>query len=55
MTFDDTRARNELGYVSRPAASALYDSARWFVANNYVNAERLKMLAWAPPDRSVAL
>lgn len=54
MTFDDARARTELGYTSRPAVSALYDSARWFVANNYVNAERVKMLTWAPPDGSVA-
>jgi dihydroflavonol-4-reductase len=55
MTFDDTRARSELGYTSRPAASALYDSARWFVANNYVNAERVKMLSWAAPDGSAGV
>jgi dihydroflavonol-4-reductase len=36
MIFDDTRARSELGYSSRPAADAIADSARWFVANGYV-------------------
>jgi dihydroflavonol-4-reductase len=54
MTFDDARARTELGYTSRPAASALYDSARWFVANHYVNPERVKMITWVPPDGSDA-
>jgi dihydroflavonol-4-reductase len=53
MTFDDTRARTELGYTSRPAAAALYDSARWFVANHYVNEERVKLLSWSAPDQSV--
>jgi hypothetical protein len=28
MTFDDRRARAELGYVSRPAAEALAAAAR---------------------------
>jgi dihydroflavonol-4-reductase len=50
MTFDDTRARRELGYVSRPAASALYDSARWFVDNGYVEPSRKDMLHWNTPD-----
>jgi dihydroflavonol-4-reductase len=50
MTFDDSRARSELGYVSRPAAAALYESARWFVANGYVNAERMAKLRWSAPE-----
>ncbi len=49
MTFDDTRAREELGYQSRPAALALYESARWFVDHGYVNAERLAQIHWSPP------
>jgi len=49
MTFDDARARGELGYASRPAAVALYDSARWFVAHGYVRAERVGQLHWNPP------
>ncbi len=36
MIFDDARARNELGYVSRPARDAIEDSVRWFVDNGYV-------------------
>lgn len=50
MTFDDARARRELGYVSRPAESALYDSARWFVENGYVEHSRQGMLNWNTPD-----
>jgi dihydroflavonol-4-reductase len=49
MTFDDARAREELGYRSRPAAHALYESARWFFDNDYVNAERAAQLRWSPP------
>ncbi len=49
MTFDDSRAREELGYVSRPAADALYDSARWFFANGYVSAKRSALVGWNPP------
>ena len=49
MTFDDTRARSELGYRSRPAALALYESARWFVDHGYVNADRMAELHWSPP------
>jgi dihydroflavonol-4-reductase len=36
MRFDDTRARDELGYTSRPAREALRDAARWFVATGRV-------------------
>jgi len=36
MIFDDARAREELGYASRPARDAVEDSVRWFVDNGYV-------------------
>ncbi len=49
MTFDDTRARDEIGYSSRPASQALYDSAQWFVAHGYVSPERSRLIAWSPP------
>jgi dihydroflavonol-4-reductase len=49
MTFDDARARSELGYSSRPAAEALFDSARWFVNHDYVRAERAQMISWHQP------
>jgi dihydroflavonol-4-reductase len=49
MTFDDARARTEIGYTSRPAAEALFDSARWFVENDYVRAERSRIISWHPP------
>jgi dihydroflavonol-4-reductase len=50
MTFDDSRARRELGYSSRPAALALYDSARWFVERGYVLPERAGEIVWNPPE-----
>jgi len=37
MLYDDSRARDELGYSSRPAIEAVEGSARWFVANGYVS------------------
>ncbi len=40
MVFDDTRARRELGYASRPARDAVEDSVRWFVDNGYVSCGR---------------
>ncbi|MFZ1063145.1 MAG: NAD-dependent epimerase/dehydratase family protein [Acidimicrobiales bacterium] len=49
MTFDDTRARSELGYRSRSAELALYESARWFVEHGYVKPERVNQLHWRPP------
>jgi dihydroflavonol-4-reductase len=49
MTFDDTRARTELGYTSRSPALALYESARWFVEHGYVDPERMAQLHWSPP------
>jgi dihydroflavonol-4-reductase len=53
MTFDDARARRELGYRSRPAAVALYDSARWFVEHDYVSDERVAQLDWHAPNDSI--
>ncbi len=50
MTFDDSRARTELGYRSRPASVALYESARWFSDNGYVNADRVTQLRWNAPE-----
>jgi dihydroflavonol-4-reductase len=47
MTFDDSRARNELGYVSRPARDAIEDSVRWFVDNGYVVPTRRATLTLA--------
>jgi dihydroflavonol-4-reductase len=50
MTFDDSRARSELGYHSRPAVLALYESALWFVEHGYVDAERMNKLRWHRPE-----
>jgi dihydroflavonol-4-reductase len=52
MTFSDARAREELGYDSRPARHALFDSAQWFVENGYVSDERRRALRWSPPRDS---
>ncbi len=41
MMFSDRRAREELGYRSRPAELAMVDSARWFVEHGYVSAKRV--------------
>jgi dihydroflavonol-4-reductase len=49
MTFDDSRARSEIGYTSRPASHALFDSAKWFVEHGYVSAERARLITWRPP------
>jgi len=46
MIFDDTRAREELGYTSRPPAEAISDSAHWFVDNGYVRPERVSQITW---------
>jgi nucleoside-diphosphate-sugar epimerase len=46
MIFDDSRARRELGYSSRPPAEAIADSARWFVENGYVRPERVRRITW---------
>ncbi|MFY9782319.1 MAG: NAD-dependent epimerase/dehydratase family protein [Acidimicrobiales bacterium] len=52
MTFDDARSRSELGYRSRPAAVALYESSRWFVENGYVSPSRVAQLRWVAPNGS---
>jgi dihydroflavonol-4-reductase len=46
MAFDDSRARDELGYTSRPASQAIHGSARWFADNGYVKARRLSQIRW---------
>ncbi len=46
MVYDDSRAREELGYESRPARDALSRSARWFADNRYVTERRLRKLRW---------
>jgi len=51
MSFDDTRARSELGYTSRPPAEALERAARWFVASGAVRPERVARCTW--PERRV--
>lgn len=47
MIFDDSRARSELGYASRPAREAVEDSVRWFVDNGYVTLRRRARLTLA--------
>lgn len=42
MVFDDSRARDELGYTSRPAREALARAAHWFAENGYVTERRLR-------------
>jgi len=46
MSFDDTRARTEIGYTSRTALGALEHAARWFAQNGYVRPERLARFTW---------
>ncbi|HXQ18736.1 MAG TPA: NAD-dependent epimerase/dehydratase family protein [Acidimicrobiales bacterium] len=46
MIFDDSRARRELGYSSRPTSEAIESSARWFADNGYVRPERLARITW---------
>lgn len=48
MRYDDTRARTELGYTSRPAAEALVDAATFFLANGYVTGRRRDALLAGP-------
>jgi len=40
MRFDDARARDELGYTSRPARDALADAVAFFVGGGYVDGAR---------------
>ncbi len=46
MSFDDARARVELGYETRPAVRALEDSARWFAGSGKVGDRRLARIRW---------
>jgi len=47
MSFDDGRARAELGYAPRPAAEALEASARWFTGSGRVVERRLSRIRWS--------
>lgn len=47
MSFDTSRARDELGYTSRPAAVALARAADWFVRNGYVKPARVRAMTCA--------
>jgi len=47
MIFDDTRARTELRYTSRPPLAAVEDSARWFIDSGYVRDARRAKISWA--------
>ena len=46
MSFDDGRARRELGYTSRPPGEALERAARWFVDSGAVRPERAARCTW---------
>ena len=46
MSFDDSRARHELGYTSRPASVALERAARWFVETGAVRPDRAARCTW---------
>ena len=46
MTYDDARARTELGYRSRPAVEAILRSAHWYADNGYVSPKRLARIGW---------
>jgi dihydroflavonol-4-reductase len=47
MSFDISRAREELGYAPRPAVDALEASARWFAASGMVSEGRLSRIHWS--------
>jgi len=49
MIFTDARAREELGYRSRPAVEAILRSAHWYVDNGYVSPKRLARIRWSDP------
>lgn len=55
MIFDDSRARRELGYTSRPPAEAIVSSARWFVENGYVKPSRAAKIRWVQPSLTADL
>lgn len=56
MSFDDGRARRELGYAPRAAVRALEDSARWFTSTGKVAPRRAARIRWSqgstPPERA---
>ena len=47
MSFDISRAREELGYTPRPAVEALEASARWFVETGMVRESRVSRIRWS--------
>ena len=47
MSFDTSRAREELGYTPRPAVEALEASARWFAGTDMVRDSRLSRIRWS--------
>jgi dihydroflavonol-4-reductase len=47
MSFDDSRARHELGYAPRPAVQAMEESARWFAESGKVGGRRLARIRWS--------
>jgi dihydroflavonol-4-reductase len=47
MSFDTSRAREELGYAPRPALEALEASARWFVESGMVRESRASRIRWS--------
>ena len=47
MAFDDSRAREELGYSPRPAVEAIEASARWFVDHGFVRPKRVARITWS--------
>jgi dihydroflavonol-4-reductase len=53
MVFDDSRARAELGYTSRPASEAIVSSARWFVEHGYVRPGRYARISLPTADAPV--
>jgi dihydroflavonol-4-reductase len=47
MSFDISRAEQELGYAPRPAVAALEASARWFAGSGMVRDSRLSRIRWS--------
>jgi len=44
MEYDDSRARVELGYTSRPAREALLSAAAWFLDHGFVKRSRAELI-----------
>jgi dihydroflavonol-4-reductase len=40
MHFDDSKARRELGYTSRPYRDGLVEAIEWFIAAGYMKRPR---------------